>query len=512
MTVGEWSHLSYVAFVAHDGHRRSHKVADDIFRLGIKRNARPLERLKKRYAEFQARPSSSSSRPAPSTSHPEGNTQSDILRHDPLKNYNILPQSRNTRPKGTNTKPTIHASESPPRTGPAGGSGVYDPYAYITAPPSAGRRPAKLRFDLSLLYTEEGGEYSYQEARAKSMGLLGKKWGPDPISALSSSTSSIDSASSSSSSIAVDFNDDDHKTIVPNRRQSRVGFEPTVTINTKEALADVFGMYNSPEKTLKIERPGSKHAPVKKVEPVTPAPLVKPLAREVGGDENAFQPAVKTPGRCLLLTNFRVSLIASSVAFKPFVDENANRKENATPAPKVNNQSYAGDSDTDKAASSSHLLTRTHPTRHPSSLQTSTDVYYPPRTQQPQPRPLHLLPDRNSAKNPSWGCYSLSRKMAPTRVYFPRSSRQKDHLRMYSQMTRVSKSRVHPILKSSPCSRHLAWRLHRRSYPHRIRMRRHPSKSLAVLLVRARTLSHRNQASSRSLLMTVLVKSLRRRL
>jgi len=42
--------------------------------------------------------------------------------------------------------------------------------------------------------------------------------------------------------------------------------EPTVTINTKEALADVFGMYNSPDKTLKIERPGSKHAPVKKVE------------------------------------------------------------------------------------------------------------------------------------------------------------------------------------------------------------------------------------------------------
>ena len=27
------------------------------------------------------------------------------------------------------------------------------------------------------------------------------------------------------------------------------GAEPTVTINTKEALDDVFGMYNSPEKT-----------------------------------------------------------------------------------------------------------------------------------------------------------------------------------------------------------------------------------------------------------------------
>jgi hypothetical protein len=45
--------------------------------------------------------------------------------------------------------------------------------------------------------------------------------------------------------------------------------EPTVTINTKEALQDVFGMYNSPEKTTKIYS-GSKHAPTKRVEPMTP--------------------------------------------------------------------------------------------------------------------------------------------------------------------------------------------------------------------------------------------------
>ena len=296
--------------------------------MGITRNARPLERLKKRHAEFQAR--SSSSRPASSTSRPKGNTKFDIPRHDPLKNSNSPPQSKPSKPKTA-----LSTSKLQQPTAPTTGSALnYDPYSYITAPPLAGRRPAKLHFDLSLLLTKEGVEYSYQEARAKSMGLLGKKWGPDPVSELASPTSTH-SASSSSSSIAVDFNDGDGKTTMLNRRQNRGGFEPTVTINTKEALADVFGMYNSPEKTLKIERPGSKHAPVKKVEPVTPAPLVRPPDKGIGSDKNTFQPSGKTPSTYTLLINFQNLLISLFPAFKPFVDENVNRKENATPAPKV---------------------------------------------------------------------------------------------------------------------------------------------------------------------------------
>lgn len=66
------------------------------------------------------------------------------------------------------------------------------------------------------------------------------------------------------------------------------GTEPTVTINTKEALADVFGMYNSPDKTKVF--PGSKHAPVKKIEPVTP--IVPPRLTFARENENAN---AKTP-------------------------------------------------------------------------------------------------------------------------------------------------------------------------------------------------------------------------
>ena len=156
------------------------------------------------------------------------------------------------------------------------------------APVAPGRRPEKLRFNLSLLYTEEGMEFSMPESRARSMGLLGKKWGPP-------STSELSTNPSSSSSVPVDFNESSQKTLVPPRRRS-IGMrgEPTVTINTKEALADVFGMYNSPDKTIKVERPGSKHAPVKKIEPATPAPIIKQLSKELVSNENA--PIAKTPG------------------------------------------------------------------------------------------------------------------------------------------------------------------------------------------------------------------------
>ena len=136
----------------------------------------------------------------------------------------------------------------------------------MLAPPAPGRRPEKLRFNLSLLFTPAGVEYSVQEVRARSMGLLGKKWGPPPASEL---------RDSSSGAVKVDFNDHGSRstqnmgaTAAGGKRKVVNVSEPTVTINTKEALADVFGMYNSPDKTVKRTMPGSKHAPVRKIEPI----------------------------------------------------------------------------------------------------------------------------------------------------------------------------------------------------------------------------------------------------
>lgn len=125
-----------------------------------------------------------------------------------------------------------------------------------------------------------------QEARARSIGLLGKKWGTPPASEL------VATASPPSSIIRANPKENTQKTMMP-RKSIGIRGDPTVTINTKEALADVFGMYNSPDKTI-VERPGSKHAPVKKVEPATPAPVPKRLSKELIDGENAS--SVKTPG------------------------------------------------------------------------------------------------------------------------------------------------------------------------------------------------------------------------
>lgn len=235
----------------------------------MEKKVRPLERLKTRYQEFQSRAASGSGQvsasktvPPTSSSVPPSTSSSATTSSANLVSFNSTAASR---------------------------------YALMLAPTPPGKRPEKLKFNMGLLFTEEGVEYSIQEARARSMGLLGKKWGPPPPSEL---PNQYPSPSSSSSSAPVDFNDDGVKSTksMGLRRRSMLA-EPTVTINTKEALADVFGMYNSPERTTKFT-PGSKHIPLKKVEPVTP--MVPPRSAGMSQEnENAKTPALCTSNLCL---------------------------------------------------------------------------------------------------------------------------------------------------------------------------------------------------------------------
>lgn len=152
-----------------------------------------------------------------------------------------------------------------------------------------------------MLFTDDGMEYSVEETRARSMGLLGKKWAPPPPSEmrrLASSTSSLGSSSSSTSSDQPKTSmrrrgyDESERTV---QGRGYVGgyTEPTVTLATKEALADVFGMYNSPEKTMRNgPAAGSKYAPVRRVEPITPASggTLQSALRQAKADENAKTP------------------------------------------------------------------------------------------------------------------------------------------------------------------------------------------------------------------------------
>ncbi|KAG8887456.1 hypothetical protein FRB98_009600 [Tulasnella sp. 332] len=74
----------------------------------------------------------------------------------------------------------------------------------------------------------EKKEYSIAEVRAKHLGLLGKKWPPPPI--IQFEVTKMEDGSTRSRQIT-------------NGRQS-IAREPTVTINTKFAMNDVFDMFN----------------------------------------------------------------------------------------------------------------------------------------------------------------------------------------------------------------------------------------------------------------------------
>ncbi|CAK5283759.1 unnamed protein product [Mycena citricolor] len=288
----------YAALLEKDGRFAE---ADGVFRKGIKRNVRALERLKTRYNEFKARkPSSSDSDRTPTQpSQPEASSSA---------------SSAPVPPRATFSVDSFLALP------------LKERYAAIFAPPAPGKRPEKQMFDLTLLLSDK--EYCIEEARAKSMGLYGKSWAPPPPpSQFSSATQPIHSGASSaasSSSLKVNFNDDGQSTsrLKSRRRSIMGGAEPTVTINTREALDDVFGMFNSPEKTAKLA------AVVKK--PVTP--MAPPSMRKPANEnENAHAKTPQSSKRCLLA----LPSTENSSGFRPYVDENENgnqnRKEN-TPA------------------------------------------------------------------------------------------------------------------------------------------------------------------------------------
>lgn len=180
-------------------------------------------------------------------------------------------------------------------------------------------------FDLTLLLDPDGTEWSFMEARARHLGLLGKKWPalpmPNPAVTLLGPVPRNDTEVKERS-VKVDFNDQGTKMAKVARRQS-----VTVTINTKQALDDVLDMYNSPvrddaaaEAGAKLWlTPGNSHAG-------SPAPTGRP---PVFRDENA---GVNPRPRGKRLTKLcPISILAGrKLAFQPYMDQ---KRENATPGP-----------------------------------------------------------------------------------------------------------------------------------------------------------------------------------
>ncbi|PCH42415.1 hypothetical protein WOLCODRAFT_144048 [Wolfiporia cocos MD-104 SS10] len=292
--IGTMYALTYWEYAAALERKGKRTEAETAYKLGIKRRARPVDPLKRRYEDFKnGSGASTSSNPDTDALWKDAPAQTRALRRDPFMHYSPHPFPSSSSSSTTSSVPS--ASNTDPH------GSARDRYALMLAPPPPGKRPEKLRFTLSLLFTDDGVEYSMQEARARAMGLLGKKWLPPP------SAASLQSAPSKGGR-------------KEERTRTKTYAEPTMTLATREAMADVFGMYNAPEATVRYGAVLDKdrYKPVE-IEPITPsANQVRALS-----NENAN----KTPG-----SNENAGM--KIPAFRPYVDENANAKsENVIPAP-----------------------------------------------------------------------------------------------------------------------------------------------------------------------------------
>ncbi|KAI0091302.1 Mad3/BUB1 homology region 1-domain-containing protein [Irpex rosettiformis] len=275
--------------------------ADKVYRHGIQKRARPVERLKQHYAEFQARSDRTqrgpSPCPVPSSAWKDAPKEVQLLRRYPLKNWPRTGKATATPgASSSSTSATPAIQEAVASSIQKHGHGRYAPM--LTPSSGAHKKPEQLRFNLSLLFTEDGMEYCREEVRARSMGLLGKKWPPPPPPTSSNASSS------------------DRVGRQGGNTTKKMYAEPTVTIATKEALADVFGMYNSPERTLRFgPAAGSKHAPVHKIEPMV---QLKPVKSNKSENDQASS---KKPASFQPLSDENNNSLGKS-GFRPFVDEN----------------------------------------------------------------------------------------------------------------------------------------------------------------------------------------------
>ncbi|KZV72648.1 hypothetical protein PENSPDRAFT_750786 [Peniophora sp. CONT] len=321
-----------------------HSAAEQVLEAGLKRKARPTARLSKALEAFRSRISTVPRSPPPAATvtlpRHKGTAETDALRMDPLK-YHGASKASSSKPSAkavssSSTSATAASSSRSAAPAPASSSpslsaftstSVEERYAVIRAPALPTKRPERLRADLTLLFPDGKMEYNIAEVRARSSRYKPREPSPPPpvlvqhppLEQYSPAQSSPPDSPEMSREITtdltrqIDFNDDgikSSKRYLEKRMDRRsIGFssEPTVTMNTKAALVDVFGMFNSPDKSIAFDNtPGGKHAPVRKID------VIPPPRFDLQPQTPSNPPLNKTP-----------------VSIKPYVDdENAGRKEN----------------------------------------------------------------------------------------------------------------------------------------------------------------------------------------
>jgi checkpoint serine/threonine-protein kinase len=203
----------------------------------------------------------------------------DTLKRDPLRNHTMPPPEAQGSVSSLLSKEPGHQSSGKL-------SASSSTLQFGTKPKISKSLPSvkpneRLQIDISLLILPDGTEIHPLERRARDFGVADKKWpGPGPELAPANSSSSM--FKSGEIETRVDFEGTKPMTI-SNTNFTNMTRDATVTINTKEALMAVYGMYNSPTKSIGSDKafaammdPGNADVP-------TPMPAIANAVH----DENA---------------------------------------------------------------------------------------------------------------------------------------------------------------------------------------------------------------------------------
>ena len=280
----------------------------------------------------------------------------EALRRDPLRNFQQQPLAPPPVPATANLA-TLGSSSSklPPastssKSFPSTSSSVKNK---VTSLPAV-KANELIEIDLSLYTAADGTELNPAEQRTMRMGLSNKVW-PAPPAHLLLAAPALGPSSNQDTSGDLSIGNTSGRTgrhrettasvnfsgeptsHTSNTRRSRASLtshrDPTVTINTKEGLMDVYGFFNSPTKSMKLEsieesvrkppRAALKAIDFSENAGVPPTPTPGTFKVE---DENAM--SVKKGGE-FYTTGWdgRILMTCLWAVFRPF-------SENETPGPK----------------------------------------------------------------------------------------------------------------------------------------------------------------------------------
>lgn len=178
----------------------------------------------------------------------------DALKRDPLRNYGKEKPSTSAI---SNTKP---APPAPPVASTATKAKTSKSLPNV-------KPNERLQIDISILYLPDGTEINPIERRARDFGIADKKWPtPEQSGEQDKATNAQRNSSKGDHEARVDFDGTKAMSLANTLTGVR---DATVTINTKEALMDVYGMYNSPTKSGNI---GKTPVPISSRSNIQPAP------------------------------------------------------------------------------------------------------------------------------------------------------------------------------------------------------------------------------------------------